>query len=341
MPTPGLESRTRRRTRYTNETYQQARAALLALPLCAAPIPRPSGPQERLEAEVWRQICWPSEIFSYPLGITCVRPGASLDMEVESAVAAAILLRSLLPAKLVGEDDDAAEGVTGLKVEHVSDRALTLSRAGGARVRLTGLNHSTFEAVLEQYHRYLADNGLEAVVADVDHQAPGWPSHRAQESLMSEGAGPDAQAEMDALASALLRRSALFHTTTTSYWVTVWQSLGDAEWSCELYYAPGTDLGDMLLDALRDPVFGVGSSGSSDHDERLYDKDGRERARLVSFEAATLPGAGVQLRLRRSPLSEAASAYRLYADGPMAVTEDRLRVLFPTLAGHQSGRDGG
>lgn len=337
MPTPGLESRARRRTLFTNETYQQARAALLGPSTSAAPIPRPTTHQERLEADVWREICWPSEIFAHPLGITCVRPGATLDVEVESAAAATILLRSLLPAKLVGEDDGAAEGVAGLRVQ-VTDRALALSRPGGAVVRLTGLERGTFEAVLEQYHRYLNDNGLEAVVAEAGRQVPARPSHGPQEHPAAESAGPGARAAMDALASALLRRSALFHTTTTSYYVTVWQAGGLEEWHCELFYAPGSDAGDLLVEALRDPLFGVGSSGRSERDERFYDKDGRERARRVSFEPAATPGAGLQLRLRHSPASEAVGPYRQYARGPMAVAEDRLRALFPTLAGHDSGR---
>jgi hypothetical protein len=334
MPTPGLESRTRRRTLYTNETYQQARAALLHLPPRAAAIPRPAAPQERLEAAVWREICWPSEVFSHPLGITCVRPGANLEMEVESAGAAAVLLGALLPAKPLGEGDDAAQGIAGLRVAHVSERAVALSRPDGASVRLTGLNRSTFLGVLEQYHRSLVDNDLQAVGTGV---VCGRLSHGLNDCPAPEGALPGTRrtAAMDVLASALLRRSALFHTTTTSYWVTVWQALGVEEWRCELYYAPGTDAGDALLKALRDPHFGVGSSGRSEHDERVYDEDGRERARIVTFETATMRGAGLQVRLRHSLAPEAARAYRLYAHGPAAVEEGRLRILFPTLAGNQ------
>ncbi|MFI2757418.1 hypothetical protein ACH5A3_00865 [Streptomyces echinatus] len=292
----------RTRQQYTGEPFQVTRNALHGGDN-GRPLPDTTGDQARLEAEVLAKLGTGGQWWSHPLGIAHVRPGpGSAVVQLDSHTRfsrgtpyprSAHALDRLLP---MAEPGVQVAGVIGLRVAGVEGADLHLTLSGSTcRVVLRGVPGTRWEELLdERWHR-----ATEAGCPPLWY-SPSLTSHESAD-IRNHGETWRDERHLDRLGSALLRRVALFHTSSSAYSTRSWIT-GD-EWIFELDTVLGVPLAhDHFLARLMDPVWGLPLGVDRQHcscgerrdpDERFY-----LRQCTYHLTYAARPHGGLQLRFR-------------------------------------------
>ena len=250
------------RRHYTGESVQQARRAIDNLEPGTAPIPEAASPaQQDLEARVLMGLLeFRNSYTRYPLGITSVHPQPDgIALRVESMERAAEILFNLLPT-YVSEDE--VHGVPGLRITRRGRTAIELSVLGeAARVRLTGLPARLWrDAVTRMLAEWTdPDDLLLRWRASPKAWTDAERRHRAQwddpanhvTHLLRQGLW---------LGSGLLRRAALLHTLSNTFFVDGYRGATSGKMRLVLRSShvraqgPGPH---HIIAALTDPTFGL------------------------------------------------------------------------------------
>ncbi|GHA43510.1 hypothetical protein GCM10010329_78000 [Streptomyces spiroverticillatus] len=262
-----------RRT-YTGESVQQARQAVDALGPDAPPIPPAATPQQvLLESRVLLSLLEFRNVFTrYPLGIAAVRPEPdSVSLRVESEERAAEILFNLLPSYV---SDEEVYGVPGLRITRRARTAIELQVLGQpARLRLTGIPARSWRKAIEQMLEQWTNPDDALLCWKSSPRA--WTSAEIQHRTRWNNPGDrftQEQRRGDWLGSGLLRRAALLHTVSNTYFLDGYRS-EITRLVLRSSHTPGRGPGPhRLVAALVDPAFGLPlrlQRFRGDTDERL------------------------------------------------------------------------
>ena len=251
------------RSRYTGETWEQARSALVAN---RPPIPVPEGTEQlHFEADVFDHLLKSRFGFTeFAFGLRRVRPELDrITLEVESYLRAAEILGSLLP---VYEPGGEVHGLNGLRIRQHVDRGLELHQLGRVTsLRLTGLPAASWRRI----ERDLLDRSTDLGWNPVWRQRDDWTAQeQAMEQRWYSGDWTSRSHAAAWCTSGLLRRTALFHTALATDFVSGYRGLPirgyedqDREpvrWCIDLDHRPGAPhLADDLVSALTDADYGL------------------------------------------------------------------------------------
>jgi len=247
---------------YTGESVQQARRAVDRLETGAPPIPPArTQAQQLLEARVFLSLLESRDEYTrYPLGIVSVHPDPDgIALQVESEERAAELLFNLLPTYV---SDHEVHGVPGLRITRRDRTAIELRVLGEpTRLRLTGLPSTLWRSAMAR----MLDKWTDPSPTFLRWQSsPGaWTdterAHRAQwedtddhfTQVRNRGAW---------LGSGLLRRAALLHTVSNTFFVDGYR--GGAADAVRLVLRSSHVRGQgpgphNIVAALADPAFGL------------------------------------------------------------------------------------
>ena len=256
-----VTARTRRL--YTGEPIQYIKEALRTLPKQQY-LPSARGAQAVLESKVLACLVLCRGWFAHPLGIAGIRlyPAQTLinlDGQVGGFGArddmGTFAARHLLP---IAEPDIEIRGVPGLRVAAITGADLNLTLVdGGGRLTLRSSSNTNWKQCLADLHRGALVDGNIPV-----WDAPALTSHEREDRMIDP---TDITAESYAwLGSGLLRRIALFHTTSSAYSTSSW--ITGNRWIFELDTHHEIPLRhDRLLDRLMDPVWGLPLQIAKDH----------------------------------------------------------------------------
>ncbi|MFI9262083.1 hypothetical protein ACIGT4_30945 [Streptomyces sioyaensis] len=252
-----LKKLARTRQLYTGEPLCVAKEAMRGgdnhSPLRSVPLS-----QAHLEAEVFAKLCGGGQWWTHPLGLAYVQSTdksavVHLDSHTTfrggtSYARSAHALDQLLPS---AEPGIQVNGIVGLRVVGIDGSDLHLTLAGSeCHLVLCGIPGTDWADELDgRWRRY---ENAEA--------PPLWQESKL--TAFEEAHIRDypetwtAERGLDWLGSALLRRIAIFHTSSTAYSTRSWTT-GD-EWIFELDTVRGIKLEhDVFLRRLMDPVWGV------------------------------------------------------------------------------------
>ncbi|MFH9064337.1 hypothetical protein ACH4GM_24410 [Streptomyces coeruleorubidus] len=290
----------RTRQMYTGEPFQVTRNTMQGGDN-RRPIPGATGAQAHLEAEVLAKLGTGGQWWSHPLGVARVRPAsdwALVQLDGHTPFSNGTLyprsahaLDRLLPS---AEPDVQVYGVIGLRVAGTEGADLHLTLSGGSsRVILRGVTGTRWEELLdERWHRYEEAGSLPL------WQSPTLTDHE-EADVNSEWWR--AERDLDWLGSALLRRIAIFHTSSSAYSTRSWIT-GD-EWIFELDTVIDVQPGhDDFLKRLMDPVWGPALRIDRYHCSCDEPRDPGDRLYLrqctYHLTHRELPLGGLQLRFR-------------------------------------------
>ncbi|MER5972230.1 hypothetical protein ABT112_21235 [Streptomyces sp. NPDC002055] len=249
------------RRRYTGESVQQARRAIDLLDPEAPPIPTAAtGVQQFLEARVLVSLLELRNHYTrYPLGIAAVYPELDgIVLRVESEERAAEILFNLLPTYV---SDHEVHGVPGLRITQRDRTAVELRVLGApTRLRLTGLPATLWRnAVARMIDNWIDPNptllcwqGSPSAWTDAERA-----HHARWEDVDSEYT--QVQKRGAWLGSGLLRRAALLHTVSNTFFVDGHHDGGDtATLVLRSSHVRGQGPGPHnIVAALAHPVFGL------------------------------------------------------------------------------------
>ncbi|MFB8276968.1 hypothetical protein [Nocardia colli] len=251
----GTMLRTRRN--YTGESYRDLRdyAALDN----TRPIPVATGKQSWLESEIFREVTELREWTAHPLGIARVRinPDNSLIVYLDSHIqtrrgtiysCSSFAVDNLLPFI---RPDGELSGIPGLRVAAVDGRDLVVSLVDSrCRVTVRGVAGTRWTDHITELETWLKAENLPRCWSsptstsherDFQQEVPRTMSHRR---------------DLAWLGSALLRRIALFETTSTAFCTKDWVTAGT--WFFELSTRHDVQIDhDAFISKLTDPVWGL------------------------------------------------------------------------------------
>ncbi|MFG2918107.1 hypothetical protein ACGF0D_35135 [Kitasatospora sp. NPDC048298] len=247
----------RTRQFYTGEPFHTAKAALRG-GNNRSPLLFGHTLQARLEAEILNKICTGGQWWAHPLGVAAVETSAQsavvhLDGHTTfrrgtSYPRSAHALDNLLPGTESGAQ---VSGVVGLRIAGINGPNLRLTLVGGGcDLVLRGTPETDWGVELDKRWERFEKAG----------EVPLWhaPQLTADEEQHIREFPLDwnSRRRLDWLGSALLRRIAVFHTSSTAYSCHAW--IHDDEWIFELDTVRGIELDhDAFLGRLMDPVWGV------------------------------------------------------------------------------------
>ncbi|GAA2790092.1 hypothetical protein GCM10010505_17350 [Kitasatospora aburaviensis] len=280
-----LSDLARQRMTYTNEGYRDALEALRLLPPGNSPVPNAVGDQELFEAAIFSRILKPYRFGLHPLRIAKTRPHPDHLVLVIDGTEELIfdVLRDLLPVS--GRDGDDVHGVEGLRIRRWRDDGLDLHQPGRRTlVRLAGAPRAVWRRVEQQIASDLA--GSEYLPCWRTHPEVWTDNERSQQD--DEGSSFIRLARSGAwLASGLLRRIAVFHTTAIPWAADGWRGLSSRLlWKFDLACYPDLPMRmEELAAVLTDPRFGLPllanpRSPGSPNMLRLSARDGEEALEL-------------------------------------------------------------
>ncbi|MEU6404528.1 hypothetical protein [Streptomyces sp. NPDC046985] len=217
------------RCRYTGESVQQARRAIdLLEPGAALVPPAASGAQQYLEARVLVSLLEFRNCYTrYPLGIAAVYPEPDgIALRVESEERAAEILLNLLPTYV---SDDEVHGVPGLRITQRDRTAVELRVLGThTRLRLTGLPATLWRnAVARMIDRWIDPD---PTLLCWQSSSSAWTdAERAHHARWEDVNDEFTQVQKRGawLGSGLLRRVALLHTVSNTFFVDGYHGGGD------------------------------------------------------------------------------------------------------------------
>ncbi|GGX72819.1 hypothetical protein GCM10010324_17800 [Streptomyces hiroshimensis] len=296
----------RTRQLYTGEPFHVAKETVRG-GNNRSPLPVASVRQARLEAETFAKLCGGGQWWAHPFGI------ASVQAEAKSAVVyldshttfrsgdpyprSAHALDDLLPGAELGVQ---VNGIVGLRVAGIEGPDLHLTLAGGeCHLILRGTAGTDWaEELDERWHR------LEKAGSPPLWQEPQLTSHE-ETHIRDYPRVWRAHRGLDWLGSALLRRIAVFHTSSTAYSSRSW--IHDDEWIFELDTVRGIKLDhDAFLSRLMDPLWGIplrihSQHCSCDPDHQLGHSTYTLQCTYHLAHPDTNGRGGLQLRFRHGP----------------------------------------
>lgn len=261
MPAGRLSTLARSRALYTGERYQSALEGLRGQrgPR-PSPLPDASADQAFLESQILTQLCNARAWSAHPVGIARVQVygGKATVIHLDSHVEfpegggryamAALALDHLLP---YAEPGIQVGGITGLRVAGVHGTDLHLTLAGTeSRCVIRAIPGTVWKEHLDKRWEALVEAGC----------PPLWshPSSCTEERnhLASHRLVVQTDHDIAWLGSGLLRRIALFHTSSSAHRTRSW--ISDDEWVFELdtWHSVIVDH-DTLLSRLTDPTWGL------------------------------------------------------------------------------------
>lgn len=297
-----LSTLVRTRITYTGETYQFALEALKNT-LNPTRLPDSTGDQALLESQVLSKLGDGGTWSAHPVGIAGVRlrPGRPtvvyLDNHVELSQGedypvAWHALDRLLPYT---ESDIQVGGVLGLRIAAIrgNDLHLTLAETE-SRLIIRGVPGTKWDD-------YLEDRWKDLVRA---HAAPLWRSpsftHLERRDEQSHPLVRGTEKDIAWVGAGLLRRIALFHTSSSAYSTRSW--ITGSEWIFELDTRRDVPLDhDTLLARLTDPVWGLPLRVVEHHctcDDPPFQNDRYMRQCVYELAHRDGPGCGLQFRFR-------------------------------------------
>ncbi|MFJ6621194.1 hypothetical protein ACIQOW_26935 [Kitasatospora sp. NPDC091335] len=242
---------------YTNERYRIAFQAIRELSPGSCPLPAAGGDQELFEAAIFAHILKPYRFGLHPLRIAQTRPyPESLVLVVDTSERLVFdMLRDLLPS--ADREGEEVQGVEGLRILRWRDDGLELHRPGQRTlVRLAGAPHAVWRRAEKQVVDDLEDSGYRACWRT---HPDAWTEVERLQERDDEGWYTGLARRGAWLASGLLRRIALFHTTAIPWAADGWRGLSsELLWKFDLACYP--DLPprmEELAAALTDPRFGL------------------------------------------------------------------------------------
>lgn len=300
-----LSNLTRTRCVYTGEPYQFALKELRK-PGKPRPVPDDASPQALLESQVLSKLGDGGAWSAHPLGIAHVRVRSDepivvhLDSHVELAQGdnypmAFHALDRLLP---YAEPGVQVNGVPGLRIAAIRGNSLHLTLVNtNSRLILRGIPGTSWNEFLDERWKSL----------DADGYPPLWKSPRLttheRDDADSYRLVRQTELDMQWLGSGLLRRVALFHTSSSAYSTRSW--ITDDEWIFELDTRSDVRLDhDTLLSRLAAPGWGLSLRLSSHHctcdDPPLPDSQYIRQCTYHLVNSQGLP-CGMQIRFRSGP----------------------------------------
>lgn len=249
------------RRRYTGESVQQARRAIDLLDPEAPPIPKAvTGDQEFLEARVLVSLLeFRNHYTRYPLGIATVYPEPDgIVLRVESEERAAEILFNLLPTYV---SDQEVHGVPGLRFTQRDRTAVELRVLGApTRLRLAGLPATHWRnAVARMIGNWIDPNPkLLCWQSSPNAWTDAERAHHARwEDVNDEFTQKQRRGAW--LGSGLLRRVALLHTVSNTFFADGYHGGGDAaRLVLRSSHVRGEGPGPHnIVAALAHPVFGL------------------------------------------------------------------------------------
>ncbi|MFJ1816703.1 hypothetical protein [Streptomyces sp. NPDC088139] len=250
------------RRRYTGESVQQAHRAIDNLKPGTAPIPVAASPaQQDLEARVLLSLLeFRNSYTRYPLGIASVHPQPDgIALQVESMERAAEILFNLLPT-YVSEDE--VHGVPGLRITRRGRTAIELSVLGeAARVRLTGLPARLWrDAVTRMLAEWTDPDDL---LLRWRASPKAWTDAEQRHRVRWDDPADHfthLQRQGLWLGSGLLRRAALLHTVSNTFFVDGYRGATSGKMRLVLRSSHVRTRGPgphHIVAALTDPTFGL------------------------------------------------------------------------------------
>ncbi|MFF2548100.1 hypothetical protein ACFVUY_36835 [Kitasatospora sp. NPDC058063] len=252
-----LQKLARTRQIYTGEPFHVAKEMVRdgnnRSPLSTAPMR-----QAYLEAEVFAKLCSGGEWWPHPFGIS------SIQARVQSATAhldshttfhdgtpysrSAHALEALLPE---AEPGIQVNGVVGLRVVGMDGRDLHLTLTDGdCHLILRGTAGVDWKGEIDERWNHLRKAGFPPLWREqqlTDHEV---------DHIRDYPRVWSANRSLDWLGSALLRRLAMVHTSSTAHSVRSW--VHDDEWVLQLDTVRGVELDhDAFLSRLLDPIWGI------------------------------------------------------------------------------------
>ncbi|MBB4950720.1 hypothetical protein F4556_006255 [Kitasatospora gansuensis] len=218
-----LRDLARQRLSYTNEGYRNALEAVRSLPSSGPLIPRAVGDQELFEAAVFSHLLKPCHFGLHPLRIAAARPYPEhLVLVIDSSYHLVFdVLRDLLP---VGDRDGAeVHGVEGLRIRRWRRDGLDLHQPGRrTAIRLIGAP----QAIWRRAEQQIANDVDGSLFVPCWRTDPaGWTAGEVSQER-DDGSFYVRIARSGAwLASGLLRRVAIFHTTAVPWTADGWRGL--------------------------------------------------------------------------------------------------------------------
>ncbi|MFJ2891931.1 hypothetical protein ACIO53_38465 [Streptomyces sp. NPDC087305] len=297
-----LTALARTRITYTGEPYQFALEALKNA-RTPTPLPDSTGDQALLESQVLSKLGDGGSWSAHPTGIANVRlsPGRPIVVHLDSHVGlsqggscpvAWHALDRLLPYASTGIQVD---GVLGLRIGAIRGRDLHLTLAETeSRLIIRGVPGTTWEDYLDERWDDLVR--LRA--------APLWRSPSFSDlERRDEQSHPlvrGAEKDIAWAGAGLLRRIALFHTSSSAYSTRSW--ISGSEWIFELDTRHGIRLDhDTLLARLTDPVWGMPLRVVKHHctcDDPPLEHDWYMRQCTYELAHSDGPRCGLQFRFR-------------------------------------------
>ncbi|NBE53957.1 hypothetical protein [Streptomyces boluensis] len=217
------------RCRYTGESVQQAHRAIGLLDPEAPPIPTAaSSDQQFLEARVFVNLLESRHCYTrHPLGIAAVYPEPDgIALRVESEVRAAEILFNLLPTYV---SDHEVHGVPGLRITRRELTAIELRVLGTpTRLRLTGLPATSWRKAVAR----MLDEWIDPTPAFLCWQSSpkAWSkAERAHHARWEDVDDTYTQVQRRGawLGSGLLRRAALLHTVSNTFFADGYHGSGE------------------------------------------------------------------------------------------------------------------
>jgi hypothetical protein len=301
-----LANRIRMRCLYTGESFRHLKGSPMAIDN-KCPIPLATGDQALLESQVMAHLAHGSEWWAHPLGISKVfidsreATVVHLDGHTELSDGKTFPMDSYAIGHLLpyAEPGVQVNGAPGLRVEAIRGTELHLTRVGGtSRLVLRGTSSTRWRQELADRWQSLDSDGYPPLWRDQILSS----FERDDETKYPRVTKRDRDVAW--LGSALLRRIALFHTSSSSYSTRSW--LADGEWVFELDTRRDVPLDhDTLLARLTDPVWGLplrinrsycSCDGPPLPDDRWY-------TRQCTYHLAHTGGrpGGLQIRFRHYP----------------------------------------
>lgn len=306
MPHGGrLSNLTRTRCVYTGEPYQFALKELRK-PGNLRPVPDVASPQALLESQILSKLGDGGAWSAHPLGISNVRVSSDepiavqLDSHVELSSGDNYPMAFHAPDRLLpyAEPGIQVNGVPGLRIAAIRGNSLHLTLVNtNSRLILRGIPGTSWTAYLDERWKSLDTGGYPPL-----WNAPTLTTHE-RDDAESCRLLRKTELDMQWLGSGLLRRVALFHTSSSAYSTRSW--ITDDEWIFELDTRNDVRFDhDTLLSRLTDPMWGLPIRISWHHctcdDPPLPDS---RYTRQCTYRLANSQGlpCGMQIRFRWGP----------------------------------------
>jgi hypothetical protein len=300
-----LEKLARTRRLYTGEPFAVAKSAMRGRdnrhPIHSGPLP-----QAHLEAEIFAKLCSGGQWWAHPLGLSHVQSAtksAVVHLDSHTTFGSGTpyarsghALDQLLPSAEPGVQ---VNGVVGLRVVGIDGTDLHLTLVDSAsHLVLSGIPGTDWaEELDERWRRY------EKAEAPPLWQQPKLTAFE-EAHIRDYPETWKAERDLDWLGSSLLRRIAIFQTSSTAYSTRSWIT-GDT-WIFELDTVRGIRLEhDVFLRRLMDPVWGLPLHIEEQYcscrpEQELGDSTYTLQCTYYLVHRGT-DGGGLQLRFRHGP----------------------------------------